>query len=212
MRRVVLALALITGMAACGGGDNKPNLAATATTVEVTTTSTSETTTTTTTPPPVATTAKPSEVKEKACASAPPAEATPRPDDWANDWQTEPDANQPMTLQICLDDAKPRVGQLVTLTVIADDPDASIGEGDCDITVSWMSNAGSLCRDYVVHDGTTEPTPAKEHGHVEKTYSHTYTKAQTYLVDVYASSSVYTGKRHPYASSAHAELHVSVHL
>jgi hypothetical protein len=211
MRRVVMALALITGMAACsGGGDKKADRAVTTTTAEVTTSTTESTTTTTA--PPVTTTAKPVEVKEKACASAPAAQPTPRPDDWATEWQTEPDANQPMTLSICVDDLKPKVGQLVTLTVIADDPDASVGTGDCDIIVSWMSNPGNLCRDYVLHDGQTRPTPAKEHGHVEKTYTHTYTKAQTYLVTVDAASTEYTGHRHPYASGAEATLDLSVHL
>jgi hypothetical protein len=211
MRRLAIAVALVVAMTACGRADDKPVHAGGSTTEEVTTTTTEETSTTTTAPP-VTTTAKPAEVREKECASAPPAEPTAPPDNWATDWQTEPDANQPMTLQICIDDAKPRVGQLVTLTVIADDPDASIGEGDCDISVTWMSNPGNLCRDYMVHGDPPAPTPAKEHGHVEKTYSHAYTKAQTYLVDVYAASSVFTGRRHPYASSAHAELHLSVHL
>jgi hypothetical protein len=211
MRRVAVAAALVVAMAACGKGDGKLD-ASSSTTDEVTTTSTTEepTTTTATTAPPVTTTAKPVEVREKGCASAPAGEPTPPPDDWATYWQTEPDANQPMTLSICLDDVKPRVGQLITLTVVADDPDASIGTEDCDIAVTWMSNAGNLCRDYM-SIGEPQPTPAKEHGHVEKTYTHTYTKAETYLVDVSAASSDFTGKRHPYASSAEASLHLAVH-
>jgi len=208
MRRVV-ALALVAALAACGNGDKRPRV--TATTGEVTT-STTEEATTTTTAPPVTTTAKPVEVKEKACADAPAAQPTPRRDDWATYWQTEPDANAPMTLSICLDDAKPKVGQLVTLTVIADDPDASVGEGDCDIYVSWMSNPGNLCRDTVVEGRPPEPTPAKEHGHQVKTFTHTYTKAQTYLVDVSAWSSPADPMPHPYRNSASAELHVTVHL
>jgi hypothetical protein len=202
---------MLLAFAACGRGSDNVTVAD-----DNTTTSETEptTTTTTTSEPPATTTTKaptPVEVKEKQCASAPAAQPQPRPDDWATYWQTEPDANQPMTMEICIDDVTPRVGQLVTLTVTADDPDASIGEGDCDIYVSWMSNPGNLCRDYM-SIGEAQPTPAKEHGHIVKSYTHTYTKAQTYIVEVDAASSEFTGKRHPYASSATAQLHLSVHV
>jgi hypothetical protein len=207
MRCVAVVLVLLA--AGCGRGANEVATTTTTSTTEAVTTTTEEPTTTTVVA--VTTTAKPVEAKEKQCASAPAAETQPRPDDWATYWQTEPDANQPMTMTICIDDSKPAVGQLVTLTVTADDPDATIKDGDCDIYVSWMSNPGNLCRDYM-SIGEPQPTPAKEHGHVVKTYTHTYTKAQTYLVEVDAASSEFTGKRHPYASSAVAQLHLAVHL
>ena len=210
IRRGAAALFLLA--AACGGGDKtlKADATGDTSTTDQVTTTTEETTTTTQVL--VTTTAKPVEVKENQCTSAPAAEPQPRRDDWATYWQTEPDANQPMTLEVCLDDVKPKVGQLITLTLIADDPDASIGEAECGVFVTWLSDHSNLCRDYIINDGKVEPTPTKEHGHFEKTYTHTYTKAQTYLVEASTASSEYTGKPHPYASSADVQLHVSVHL
>jgi hypothetical protein len=198
----VLVLLLLVGVAACG--DDRPR-AASPTTTSTVPRATSTTTDSTVAPTTVV-------AKDRKCATAPQQDITPPPADWATYWQTQPDPNRPVSLEICLDDVAPTVGQPVTLTVTADDPDASIGEGNCDIAVSWVSSPGTDCRDFQAAPGSPEPTPSKVHGHVVKTYTYSYTKAQTYLVFVTAWSSPESSKPHPYASDAQASLHVSVSL
>jgi hypothetical protein len=148
--------------------------------------------------------------RQRKCGTNPPDSPQPPPSDWANYWQTMPDTNQPMTVTVCVDDATPAVGQLVTLTVVADDPDAHIGTAECDIDVSWDGEAGNLCHDVFVPNTAPEPTPAKEHGHVEKTYTHTYEKAGDKVIDVEVWSGPSDGKRHPYHNTADARLAVTV--
>jgi hypothetical protein len=206
---MAVVLMVLLALSGCGKDDKTVASGDTTTTIEETTTTTEPPTTV---PPSPTTAGKPLEVKEKKCAAGSVQDPQPPPDNWAQTWQTQPDTNQPMTMEICIDDVNPKVGQLVTLTVTADDPDASIGTDDCDIFVSWMSDHGSLCRDALVAPQGPEPTPAKEHGHVVKQYTHTYTKAQTYLVDVTAWSSDFNGHPHPYDNYSSAELHLSVHV
>ncbi len=58
-----------------------------------------------------------------------------------------------------VDDLTPKVGQVVTLNVLAEDPDAKIGTGDCDMYVTWDGNSGSLCRDTVAVPSEPKPRP-----------------------------------------------------
>ena len=198
--------------AACSGGDDAAAPKRTTTTAtEPTTTTTTEAPTTTTTPTTAA--PKPVEVKDRKCAVAPNAGVQSRPDDWAKYWATEPDSNQPLTLQICVDDISPKVGQLVRLTVIADDPDAVVLDGNCDIFVWWIGpNPGTLCRDAVAIRNPPPPPPAKEHGHQQKTYTHSYTKAQTYLLEVDVASGPGSSEPNPYDNYATATLDILVHV
>jgi hypothetical protein len=117
-----------------------------------------------------------------------------------------------MSLTICVDDITPAVGQLVTLTVTADDPDAHIGDGECDVFVTWDANRGSSCRDTVQPTNEPQPTPAEEHGHVQRTFTHTYSSETTDpTVDVSVWSGPDDGKRYPYNSLANIELRLTVH-
>ena len=43
---------------------------------------------------------------------------------WAEYYQTDPGDDQPVSMRLCVDDVTPRVGQVVTVTVAANDPDA----------------------------------------------------------------------------------------
>ena len=79
-----------------------------------------------------------------------------------------------MSLKICVDDITPAVGQLVTLIVMADDPDARIGDGACDVYVTWDSNHRQPLPRHRSPTNDPQPTPAEERGHVEKTFTHTY--------------------------------------
>ena len=148
---------------------------------------------------------------ESYCATTAPAEPTPVQDDWATYWQTKPEPNSALHLTICIDDRTPAAGQLVTLTVTADDPDAEIGDGDCDIYVTWESNPGSLCRDTVIASDEPRPIAARKHGHVVKNFTHTYNSAGEPNVDVSAWSGPGDGHRYPYNSYANIELKVIVH-
>ena len=150
---------------------------------------------------------------ELRCVTTTPSEPTPEPDDWATYWQTKPDPfeNKGLLLKICVDDLTPKVGQLVTLNVLADDPDAKIGNGACDIYVTWDGNSGSLCRDTVAVPTDPKPTPKAEHGRVTMTYTHTYNGTGEKTIDVSAWSGPDSPDRHPYASYNSIELHVTVH-
>ena len=94
--------------------------------------------------------------------------------------------------------------------MIADDPDAHIGEESCDVYVTWDSNSGSLCRDVVIPTSEPRPTPDEEHGHVEKTYTHTYGTVGEPLIDVSVWSGPGDGHRYPYNSYANIELKLTV--
>ena len=148
--------------------------------------------------------------KEEHCASTAHADPDPPPDDWATYWKTKPNANDPIALTICVDDITPGVGQLVTLTVTADDPDAHIGDESCDVFVTWDDNQGSLCRDVVQPTNEPQNTPNEEHGHIVKTFTHTYPIAAEPTVDVSVWSGPGDGKRYPYNSYANIELRLSV--
>jgi len=198
-RRATCGFLVALAVAGCGEGSRTPSDGSTTTVVSTSTTASTVLPTTTTL-----------DAREPKCATAPKKDATAPPDDWASYWQTRPASNQPLSLEICLDDVTPTVGQLVTLTVTADDPDATIGEANCDIYVSFVTSPGSDCRDFRGPTSAPEPTPPAAHGHVVKTYTYTYAKAQTYLVFVTVWSSPESGKPHPYASKADASLHVSV--
>lgn len=147
------------------------------------------------------------------CVRTTPAAATPTPQDWSTYWTEEPDPNQNegLGLVICVEDRTPKVGETVKLYVLADDPDAEIGTGECDIHVSWDSNSGSLCRDTVVAPGEPKPPPKAKHGRVRMTYIHQYDEPGEWIIDVSAWSGPDRPERHPYASYNSIELRVNAH-
>jgi hypothetical protein len=207
-RAAVCGLLLLLGIAACGDDGR--------TSSEDTTTSADRTTSTA----PVTPTGAPTtgethasttaDAREPKCATVPATDPTAPPDDWAQYWQTKPAANQSLRLEICVDDVTLKVGAPVTLTVTADDPDASIGDGGCDIYVGWATTPAQGCRDAQAPPSSPVPTPSPVHGHVRKTFTHAYTKAQTYLLFVTVWSSPESPTPQPYASKAETSLHITV--
>jgi hypothetical protein len=147
------------------------------------------------------------------CAQTTHAEPSDPPADWENYWQTKPKPNDALDLVICVDDDTPKVGATVKLYVLAQDKDAEIGSGSCDVYVSWDSNAGSLCRDTVVAPpAEPKPTPAEKPGKVTMTFIHEYAEPGEWIIDVNAwSPPENTPDRNPYASYNSIELRVNVH-
>jgi hypothetical protein len=188
---VLAVVALVAG--ACGDdGDKKVDAADT-----TTTSTTSEVTTTTTALPLPSTTTKPAPSKLKKCVTAKSS---------GNDEAT----NQPLSIEVCIDDSTPSPTQYLTLTVTADDPDAPIGEGDCDIYVDWEGKAGNLCRDALIPPGPNDPPRTPEHGHRVKSFNHVYTDAGEYTVSVTVWSGPGDGHPDPYDNYATTELKLSV--
>jgi hypothetical protein len=225
-RRGQIALAMAAGLALLGVGyvagsgndDAKPTaLRASNTTVVDTTTTTEEPSTTTTAlasttstaAAPSTTTTKPDVPNERRCQSA-----TSTVHDnahWQDTWQTQPEPDDPLVVEICIDDVTPRVGQKVTLTITADDPDAKIDSSDqCQVDVYW-DGGGDLCHDVIVRTTSTSPVPPEEHGHVVLPLTHTYTQADTYTISVAVYSGPDSPQPHPYADSVYQEMAVTVH-
>ena len=212
----------VAGLVVALGGDDDNGTLATSDRDTTTSSKLDPVIVSTTTPETTTSTAKPArnttttvaveaEDKEAHCASTAHADPEPAPEDWSTYWETKPNPNDPMALRICVDDITPAVGQLVTLTVTADDPDAHIGDGECDVFVTWDANRGSLCRDVVQPTNEPQPTPAEVHGHVEKTFTHTYSDSTDPIIDVSVWSGPADGKRYPYNSYANIELRLNVH-
>lgn len=186
---VVVVALLVAGLAGGGDGDGdevETAAARTTTTVEPSTTtspSTSSTTSTsavavettatsappapTTTAPPAPTTTAPPP-PEPACTTATGVGRGPDPD-WAASWQAEPAFDDPATITFCVDDVTPAVGQVITATIQADDPDAPF-LAECPAIV-LLEGQHSLCRDiaYPPFD-EPQPTPAEQPGSHHQTF------------------------------------------
>ncbi len=118
---------------------------------------------------------------------------------WQERWLTEPAPNDPLTLEVCLDDRTPDVGQPVTATVTATDPDAAL-DGACGAVVAWDGPEACGGPD-AAPDGRRRPTPAEVPGHHSVTRTHTYLEVGAYTV-VATSTSGPCCVGHPYASTA----------
>lgn len=149
---------------------------------------------------------------ELVCAQTTKGTASPPPDDWPSYWTTKPKPNDGLDLVICVDDQTPKVGATVKLYVLAQDPDAEVGNGSCDVFVTWDSNSGSQCRDGVVAPpAEPKPTPAEKPGKVTMTFIHEYATPGEWIIDVSAWSTPENGDRNPYASYNSIELRLDVH-
>lgn len=167
------------------------------------------TTTTTTVPPPAE---FPDSEAKLVCARTTKSEPTPAPDDWAFYWQTKPKPNDGLDLVICVDDETPKVGATIKLHVLAQDPDAEVGNGPCDVHVTWESNSGTQCREGVIAPpADPKPTPPEKPGKVTMTFIHEYAEPGQWVIDVSAWSSPENGDRNPYASYNSIEMRVNVH-
>lgn len=131
-------------------------------------------------------------------------------------WRTQPAQDKPITIKVCIDDVTPKVGQTVTVTVTADDPDQVFIDGSCNrLSVSWERTEPviSFCNDGIppppeTPADTPEPGPA---GHAELTDSYVYTAAGPQTVIASATSGRDTGAPEPYRSRASVQLPITVH-
>jgi hypothetical protein len=131
--------------------------------------------------------------------------------DWASRWQTMPQPNDPATITICIDDITPKVGQVVTLTLVGDDPDAVITQAECGWVIDWEGNLASLCRDALVPTLAPRPTPPETRGHVLIRETHVYETPGQRKIDASVTSAEWHGYRDAYSSFAATQLTVDVH-
>ena len=130
--------------------------------------------------------------------------------DWNQRWATEPNPNDPLSVVVCIDDVTPVVGQKVVVSVVADDPDALIYDGPCDVDVRWQGES-SRCREFLTVEEGIQPTPLEEHGHQELGFEHIYGKAGTFFVIGQAWSGEDDGQSHPYKSYNSSQIRIVVH-
>ena len=168
---------------------------------------------------PAATTAP----AKAAAAPAPPAAATclnsTDPSCGAFAWSPAPAANQPLTIAVEVFPAQPRVGELVTVKVIATDPDALVTTNggsyffadphslEPQIGFAATVDAG------VTRYGQWTPPPAQP-GRLELSFTHTFSQAGTFDF-TFAALSGDEGdpgnvERNPYASRGSAKVPISV--
>lgn len=135
---------------------------------------------------------------------------------WQERWETQPAANRPMTLKLCLDHFSPKAGQEIRLVITADDPDATIASGNpCQGQVSWGDEdpGANSCNNFIVPvEARPQPTPAAEHGHIVATMKHVYKASGTQAISI----SVYSGPDdhkafHPYKDVVKQDFSVYVH-
>ncbi|MDP1794424.1 MAG: hypothetical protein Q8K63_09845 [Acidimicrobiales bacterium] len=167
---------------------------------------------TTTTTTIAAQTEFPDAPAELICAETTRSEPAPAQSDWATYWTTKPEPNDELLLKICVEDATPKIGTTLKLYVLAQDKDAEIGTGGCDIFVTWNSNSGSSCRDTAIAPpDEPKPTPPQKPGRVTMTYIHEYSEPGEWIIDVSAWSGPDNDEPHPYASYNSIELRVNAH-
>jgi plastocyanin len=123
-------------------------------------------------------------------------------------WDPAPGANAPLTVSVTPTSASAAVGEPVSFTATATDPDASVA---CDDVYYGdgvdIGSAARLRRQF----GRWVP-PAKQQGQETKTYSHTFDKAGTYTVIVnFHSGDNCSENYNPYSSDGHAALTITVH-
>ena len=151
------------------------------------------------------------ELAEPGCASGGGGPAEGPGADWATRWQTMPRPNDPATVTICVDDVTPKVGQVVTLTLVGDDPDAVITQAECGWFIDWEGNLASLCRDALVGTLVPRPTPPEAPGHVLVRETHVYETPGQRTIGGSVTSAEWHGYRDAYSSFAEAQLNVDVH-
>lgn len=223
---IAIAAGVVTLLAAIGAvagtsDDPTPKIGSNASRRTTSSTSSTTTTLTATAPPPAApsttqapTTAPttlPTAPPSGKCVTIGPGEPRPTTRDWDQYWQTKPQPNDGISLTMCIDDITPRIGQVVTMRVIADDPDATIGSGPCDVIVEW-DGSGAVCHDKVSEtDPDPQPTPPEQPGHVDLSFQFTYQSAGPRIVYADVWSGPDDGRKpHPYHNTQEASLKVTV--
>ncbi len=113
-----------------------------------------------------------------------------------------------MTLDLCISDVAPAVGETIEVSVDAVDPDAELFPlGECaPNTVRFgdeekVCSGGPACAEFAV-----EPDPVP--GAISETVEHSYSTAGVYTITAILQSG--SQCPHPYASGATADLRVTV--
>lgn len=117
--------------------------------------------------------------------------------------------NKGMTVTLCFDDPTPKVGQTVTITVHANDPDAFITNDDCGGHLGIDSNYARDCR--VTVDTAQRQTPPRSEGDVLFTFPYKFTSAGDHSVGASSTSGGREGYVNPYASFANIVRTITVH-
>jgi hypothetical protein len=201
-----------TSTTGASGEDDDPSSSTSSSTVPTvpgkgsTTTTVRKATTTTST-----TAAVPDELPEPGCASGGGGAAVPPSADWATRWQTMPRPNDPAKVSICIDDVTPKVGQVVTLTLVGSDDDAVIVNQECGYLISFEGGLGNLCRDALIISQQPRPTPPEVPGRVRVTTSYRYGSPGPRTVEGSVWSAEWHGYTDAYSSYAETSLTVDVH-
>lgn len=119
--------------------------------------------------------------------------------------------NAPLTMQVCVDPTPAKVGQPVTFSVTASDPDAPIVDGQCEAGIRARFGDESLtsgCRTSCAAPAQQQEY-AKEPGKFATQFTHTYTKAGTYTA-VFTARSGRDCDQNPYASTGEVAVEVVV--
>ena len=105
---------------------------------------------------------------------------------------TDGEANQPLTVGVCVEPAKAKVGQEVTFTVTVTDPDAEIYEGMCEGPSTRFGDeemvASTLCGHACGAGGRAPHVTERKAGEVTRTFKHAYAKAGTYTATFFYRS------------------------
>lgn len=120
--------------------------------------------------------------------------------------------NQPLTLEVC-GPVSAKVGQSVTFTVVATDPDAPVFEDQCfggDPEVDF-GDGGPQARCTVACDAPIrDRKTAPEAGALKKALTHMYSKAGTYTATFTYRSGSACDRDNPYASTGSVSMTVTV--
>lgn len=164
------------------------------------------------------------ETLEPACVEGGGGPAVEPPAEWNANWTTPLEPNDPVTLLLCIDDMHPAVGQTVTLTLVADDPDAEFRGSRCKYYFWWETDDLGRCLGSPAWGGAlapgappTQPAPTGLPGHLEASETYVYETPGARS----AGANVVTfqpgpgigggGGATPYESSAEAYIDIVVH-
>jgi hypothetical protein len=155
-------------------------------------------------------------------AAPPNSDAPPRPQDPSNCrnsydpacgefyWQAEPGPNQPLAVDVDVAPQRAKVGEPVTFTVVARDPDLRIDRECVVVKYGDMTGEVASCEVFTClkRHGPWTP-PQREPDRVERIYTHTFTESGTYNVAFIFKSKV-TTCFNPYESEGTGSMTIQV--
>lgn len=162
------------------------------------------------------TTAKASEVenKERKCVNTTASQPEPAADDWTDYWTTKPEPNYPLEMAICVDDATPKVGQKISLGLLARDADMKITTEQCDVRVTWEGPPRD-CRQDILAQPKGDPGKheinSKTKNQITLEFTRTFDESGERTISVSVWSGPDDGKRYAYANYSSLEMTINVH-